>query len=209
MVDFAVDYRVAVDDMTNDRAMELRKWELSDDEWEIASQLRDVLKVRSGRPHNVSILTFNEYQIFKHATLFFSRDTPNLTVVIPAMDYIDEYLSTASEDMSLAPAICAAVGYGKVLLNKYYDKTDHSELYRIAMSKPFLLFFVFRCGHSDWYLQFYILATSLVTSRRPDGRLAGSTRRSGSCVRNGSASTHFWTTQQRSQEELHTRTEAR
>ncbi len=35
-------------------------------------------------------------QIFKHATLFFSHDTPNISTVIPAMDHIDTHLATAA-----------------------------------------------------------------------------------------------------------------
>jgi len=74
-------------------------------------------------------------QIFKHGTLFFSRDTPSISTVIPAMDHIDEYLATASQDPSYSEAIRAALALGKRTLNRYYDKTDHSEVYRIAMGK--------------------------------------------------------------------------
>jgi len=78
-------------------------------------------------------------QIFKDATLFFSRATPNLAKVIPAMDHIDQHLSTAARNNSYKPCIQAAVAMGKKLLNKYYSYTDHSELYRIAMGKSILL----------------------------------------------------------------------
>jgi len=97
-------------------------------------------------------------QIFKHGTLFFSRDTPNISTVIPAMDHIDEYLATASQNVKYSEAIRAALALGKRTLNRYYDKTDHSEVYRIAMGKlrhvRFLSFFF----HS--FLQFSTLATS-------------------------------------------------
>ncbi|KAF8256465.1 hypothetical protein EI94DRAFT_950154 [Lactarius quietus] len=57
--------------------MKLRKYEMDGDEWEIARQLCEVLK------------------IFKDATLFFSQDdVPSLATVIPAMDHIDEVLAT-------------------------------------------------------------------------------------------------------------------
>jgi len=72
-------------------------------------------------------------QIFKHGTLFFSRDTPSLSTVIPAMDHIDEYLATASQNLDYSQAIRAALALGKRTLNRYYDKTDHSEVFRIAM----------------------------------------------------------------------------
>jgi len=51
------------------------------------------------------------------------------------MDHIDKHLATASRNENLKPCIQAAVAMGKKLLNKYYSYTDHSELYRIAMSK--------------------------------------------------------------------------
>lgn len=45
MLHFALTYRRAVDQMTGDRTMDLRALELDDEEWELAAQLRDVLKV--------------------------------------------------------------------------------------------------------------------------------------------------------------------
>jgi hypothetical protein len=51
------------------------------------------------------------------------------------MDHIDEHLASASISQKYDPAIRAAVAIGKKTLNRYYDWTDHSELYRIAMSK--------------------------------------------------------------------------
>ena len=74
-------------------------------------------------------------QIFKDATLFFSRSMPNLATVIPAMDHIDAHLVAASQDLKYSPAIRDSVALGKAHLNKYYDMTDTSEVYRIAMSE--------------------------------------------------------------------------
>jgi hypothetical protein len=66
--------------------------------------------------------------------LFFSRATPNLATVIPAMDHIDEVLATRGQDTSLQPAIRVALNTAKKTLNAYYNKTDQSDVYRIAMS---------------------------------------------------------------------------
>jgi hypothetical protein len=68
------------------------------------------------------------------ATLYFSRSTPSIPKVIPAMDYIDRHLTTAATNGNYEPSIKAALAIGKNLLNKYYGLTDHSEVYRIAMS---------------------------------------------------------------------------
>jgi hypothetical protein len=69
----------------------------------------------------------------KDATLFFSRATPNLATVIPAMDFINDKLTAHARDRTLSPAIKASLELGKKTLNRYYSLTDSSEVYRIAM----------------------------------------------------------------------------
>jgi hypothetical protein len=49
------------------------------------------------------------------------------------MDHIDEHLATAALNPDYPLAIKAALAVGKATLNRYYNKTDHSEVYRIAM----------------------------------------------------------------------------
>ena len=61
------------------------------------------------------------------------------------MDYIDAHLATASQNSLHSPAIRAALVLGKAHLNKYYDMTDHSEVYRIAMSECSFLVNLFKC----------------------------------------------------------------
>jgi hypothetical protein len=53
------------------------------------------------------------------------------------MDHIDEHLATAATNRRYPIAIKAALAIGKKTLNRYYDQTDQSEVYRIAMSKCF------------------------------------------------------------------------
>ena len=78
----------------------------------------------------------NQTQILKDATLFFSRGTVNLAMVIPAMDYIDEVFTTGMlTEEAFDPAIRAAVGLAKKTLNKYYSLTDSSRVYHVAMGK--------------------------------------------------------------------------
>jgi hypothetical protein len=45
MLKFAIDYRIALDTITGERDMKLRKFELKDEEWTIARQLGDTLEV--------------------------------------------------------------------------------------------------------------------------------------------------------------------
>jgi len=96
------------------------------------------------------LLTF--LQIFKDATLFFSRSTPNLTTVIPAMDHIDTHLATAGQNVNYSPAIHTSLALGKAHLNKYYNMTNHSEVYRIAMSE---------CSPPDHFFQSQLCWTVL------------------------------------------------
>ncbi|KAG1752271.1 hypothetical protein EDD22DRAFT_759346, partial [Suillus occidentalis] len=93
----------------------LRAFELSDEEWSIVEQLRNVLK------------------ILKDATMFFSCSTPSLATVIPAMDLIDETLTTHMLNKQLLPSIRTATGLAKKTPNCYYELTDTSDVYRIAM----------------------------------------------------------------------------
>ncbi|KAG6852532.1 hypothetical protein C0991_011129 [Blastosporella zonata] len=111
MLEFALKYKTAINAFTGDREMNLRKYELTSQEWTIVQQLHDVLK------------------IFKDATYYFSKSTPSLAKVIPAMDHINAQLAT----MPTFPQSAAALSMGKKLLNKYYDKINLSEVYRIAM----------------------------------------------------------------------------
>ncbi|KAF8232957.1 hypothetical protein L208DRAFT_1210183, partial [Tricholoma matsutake] len=76
--------------------MKLRQYEMDVNQWEIACQLCQVLK------------------IFKDATLFFSRNSiPNIATVIPAMDHIDEVLATNALDAQYSLSIQAALTMGK------------------------------------------------------------------------------------------------
>jgi hypothetical protein len=58
---------------------------------------------------------------------------PNIATVIPAMDHIDKHLATAALDPKYPLAVKAALAIGKRTLNRYYNKTDYSEVFRIAM----------------------------------------------------------------------------
>ncbi|TFY51080.1 hypothetical protein EVG20_g11174 [Dentipellis fragilis] len=115
MLVVALEYQVAICTIVANTTPELNEVEMTAQEWRIAQQLCDILHV------------------LKDATMFFSRGTPNLATVIPAMDHIDSTLATSATDMSLNAAIRASLGITKRTLNRYYNLTDSSELYRIAM----------------------------------------------------------------------------
>ena len=57
-------------------------------------------------------------------------------MVISAIDLIDNILTDHFINTNeYLPLICFAYTMGKCMLNKYYNKTNELEIYRIAMSK--------------------------------------------------------------------------
>ncbi|KAG1817557.1 uncharacterized protein BJ212DRAFT_1241613, partial [Suillus subaureus] len=87
----------------------LREFELSVEEWKIASDLQE------------------------DATTFFSCSTPNLATVIPTIDHIDEMLLAHESSSSLNSAVQSALTLGKKTLDCYYSLTDKSDVYHVAM----------------------------------------------------------------------------
>jgi hypothetical protein len=67
--------------------------------------------------------------------MFFSQSKPNIDSVILAMDYIDQQLTDSALDPKYSKSIKTAITLGKRTLNRYYNITDHSEIYRITMGK--------------------------------------------------------------------------
>ena len=49
------------------------------------------------------------------------------------MDHLNEHLMNVALDPKYPISIKAAIAIGKKTLNWYYDKTDHSKVFRIAM----------------------------------------------------------------------------
>ncbi|KAH9981720.1 hypothetical protein BJV74DRAFT_797816 [Russula compacta] len=116
MLNFAIDYKKAIEAMTSEWKSDLHQFELDEEEWAIAEELQDMLK------------------ILKDATLFFSCGTPSLLTVLPAIDHINSMFTDYTLPTSKThPAVCAAVEINKKTLNKYYSLTDYLELYQIAM----------------------------------------------------------------------------
>jgi hypothetical protein len=68
-------------------------------------------------------------------TLFFSRSTPNIVIIISAMDEIDRCFTNISIDSSFDIAIQATLAPAKAMLNCYYLLTDSLEAYWIAMGE--------------------------------------------------------------------------
>ena len=79
-------------------------------------------------------------QILKKGTEFFSTSTPPISSVISTMDTIDQAFTTASiDDEDFCLPIKVALELGKWLMNKYYNLTDESEIYRTSICMLSLL----------------------------------------------------------------------
>ena len=64
-------------------------------------------------------------------------------LLVPAMDELDQHLATIMAFYNLSDAIRSAVSIGKRTLNRYYSKTDWSEIYYIAMDTCFsMIYFI-------------------------------------------------------------------
>lgn len=59
------------------------------------------------------------------------------------MDYIDTKLNKCALDPKYSTAMKMGISLGKKTLNRYYDMTDHSEIYRIAMGMCYPLTYLY------------------------------------------------------------------
>jgi hypothetical protein len=161
-----------LDTITSECEMKVCSYELTQEEWDIATHLCKVLKVCDlfllGIDYSINHLP----KIFKDATLFFSRGTPNIATVIPAMDHIDTKLATDASNDKYPLSIQAALAMGKKTLNRYYNKTDHSEIFRIAMGMP--PFIVLNFNKLLTNSQFSTLVTNCNILKMSVGRRIGS-----------------------------------
>ncbi|KAF8171027.1 hypothetical protein K438DRAFT_2059511 [Mycena galopus ATCC 62051] len=128
MLAVAIEYKAVFNDMTANRDLDYRKFDISNAEWTLVEDMLHVLK---------------------DATLYFSSEKHcTITQVIPTMDKIDDIIT--STVVSSAPAagapnkriihssIKSALKLAKKVMNKYYSATDESKVYRVAMgtSRP-------------------------------------------------------------------------
>jgi hypothetical protein len=111
-------------------------------------------------------------QILKDATEFFSRKTPNLSMVIPAMDHLDKVFATNSVDSRYQLAIRASLAVAKRTINRYYSLTDSTYVYRIVMGE-WSLFIYFYHTLTTALPKCFTLHTNSSTSRYRAGRRHG------------------------------------
>lgn len=102
----------------------------------------------------------------------FFHSTPNLATVIPTMDVIDERLTSDSLNcLKYDASIHTSLGLTKKTLNQYYNMTDWSEVYHIAMGAYSVHFHILI--NSSMLQQSYIHNTSCYILRPLSGRMIG------------------------------------
>ncbi|KAF8590177.1 hypothetical protein K439DRAFT_1330804, partial [Ramaria rubella] len=97
-------------------ANKVTKLQLSKKEWQIA---RDLLPLLQGL-----------LEITKHIS---RSNVPMLHEVIPLIDNISHALNSLIANEDLHMSIHHAAFQGHTVLNKYYSKTDQSELYQLSL----------------------------------------------------------------------------
>jgi len=122
MLNFAYEYKEAINQITDRREMKLWDYKIKLHEWDIIKQLWDVLGVCPLMFKSFFDLSYIPSQVFKDATLFFSHGgTPNIASVIPTMDHLDEHLASIATSPKYGRPIKAAIVLGKKTLNRYYN----------------------------------------------------------------------------------------
>ncbi|RPD53479.1 hypothetical protein L226DRAFT_466841, partial [Lentinus tigrinus ALCF2SS1-7] len=100
----------------------LRRFNLSEDEWKLVDELYRLLDPFSFATNQIS-----------------SSSRALVHEVIPYMDLLTEHVDRFAADDSLAPSVRAAAKRGRVILDKYYQLTDETFIYRVAMGKSTLV----------------------------------------------------------------------
>ena len=129
-------YKEPFDRITSDKNLkQAKKYELDNEEWDIVSDLINVLGVSCCLFINSNVTNMlNVYGRlqYKKATVFFSQDLASITAVIPAMDKLDNKMNKQTKQ-PLHPTVIFAMKLAKNKMDRYWKITDLSDVYRIAM----------------------------------------------------------------------------
>ncbi len=113
--------------------------------------------------HSVNTATQHNLQILKDAMLFFSRSMPSLPTVILALDKINQVFATIAANWLFPTRIRAAISMAKHMLNHYYNHTDYSEVYHIAMGEYNIICANVMCFKGDLVLHPFCSSSTTFT----------------------------------------------
>ena len=78
MLNFAYNYHAAYNELTDNRDMKIRKYEMEESNWEIVKQLADVLKVSSQILESTTVFLHCSTRFLKMLLYFFLIQHPTL-----------------------------------------------------------------------------------------------------------------------------------
>jgi hypothetical protein len=117
----------------------LKAFKLSDEQWALAEELRDVLNVGHLLSLCLNLLAQCSHQIFKGPTLLFSQsEVPLVSNTIPMLQEVEESLEIVRDHTDMPAVIRIAAHAGLLLAQKYHSMNDECEVYRIAIGNTYL-----------------------------------------------------------------------
>lgn len=135
-VDSHVNLRPVIESMTGNSANKLAAFKLTDHQWNLTIELKDVLNVNF--PHPPAITTDTILQLFKAPTLLFSQaELPLVSQTIPMLQELEDSLALVRDCESLPNVLRVAAHASLMLAEKYHSLNDECEVYRIAIGTCF------------------------------------------------------------------------
>lgn len=144
----ALKHRKLVNAITSNQELEIKEFRLTEEEWGLVENLKNVLKVCLSFlsfDHLAPLITVDGLvQVFKRLTVAFSSDrVPTIADVIPAYDAMDAVLEADAANTKYPDSIRVALALARRTLNRYYARTDLSDIYRVAMCTSIVYFYFF------------------------------------------------------------------
>lgn len=137
MISRAIYLKPAIEDICSKKSLVVqyntRHLKLKREEWVILEQLEPLLGVRHfSYFFLLRLISFS--QAFYDISLLMQRaEIPLISAVIPSIDALVRVIDDFRDDTANHPAVRSAAMRGLNILNKYYQKSDESFVYRIAM----------------------------------------------------------------------------
>lgn len=136
MMKFVCTYKVAVNKITANKSLKLRRYELNGDDWDIIEDLVSILKICHCHLLIYTLLTLIHRSTKKpHSS---SHKTASIAAVIPAMDKLNNHLNSHTQ-WPYHPAIQAAMRLSNNKIIQYYPMTSLLSAYQIVMGKYLLI----------------------------------------------------------------------
>jgi hypothetical protein len=137
MISRALDLKSVIDDICSKNSLTsqygTRPLKLKREEWEILKELAPLLGVCTTIYISHYSLILN-LQAFHDVSLEMqSSGIPLISSVIPRIDDLVQVIDNFKDDIEKHPAVRSAAIRGLAILNKYYQKSDESFVYRIAI----------------------------------------------------------------------------